>query len=99
MRTRAEIQMQTNEPQNSITQKAEPGGAASNSGVVFKDGVLSVLALILACMSFMGTMWALDKAGRAETRADLAEVEVESFKNVLHSRGLPTAAHLEGESP
>lgn len=36
---------------------------------------------------------------RAETRCDLAQLEVESFKNVLHAHNLPTAVHLPGESP
>jgi len=38
-------------------------------------------------------------AWRAEERADLLQLEVESFKNVLHAHQLPTAVHLPGESP
>ena len=83
--------VQINESPNS--NNAAPGG------FVYVDSKWAVLALVLAGMSFMGTVWSIHEATRAQTRADLLQLEVESFKNVLHSRGLPTHQHLEGESP
>jgi hypothetical protein len=71
-------------------------------GVVYfaaPDRALNLLLCVLTGLSLMGTAWAIHESKRAQTRADIAELEVESFKNVLHSRGLPTAAHLPGESP
>jgi hypothetical protein len=60
--------------------------------------IIMVLCVLIG-LSIMGTAWAISMAFRAQERADLLQLEVESFKNVLHKHGLPTAAHLEGESP
>lgn len=60
---------------------------------------LAAVGLVLSGLSLGLAVWACDKAARSEQRADLAQLEVESFKNVLHAARLPTAAHLEGESP
>ena len=64
------------------------------------------IAVLVAALSFALALRAQtvaenarDEAARAQTRADLAQLEVESFKNVLHAARLPSSAHLEGESP
>lgn len=67
------------------------------------DSVLTLPMVMALCfvagMNLMGTMAFAYIALRAEKRADILQLEVESFKNVLHQNGLPTAAHLPGESP
>jgi hypothetical protein len=78
---------------------AQDGGNAASARIDNAAMPLTILAVVLSCMSFIGMFWALSEAKRASTRADLAELEVESFKNVLHSRGMPTSVHLEGEKP
>lgn len=60
---------------------------------------LIITLCILTGASLMGTAWAINMAYRAQERADLLQLEVESFKNVLHAANLPTSAHLSGESP
>jgi hypothetical protein len=60
---------------------------------------LSTVGLFVAGLALGVAFWALGEAGRAQQRADLAQLEVESFKNVLHAAHLPTSAHLPGESP
>lgn len=80
---------------------AKDGGNAASARVgdsVIVQPIIAVLCVLVG-LCLMGTVWAIHEANRASTRADLAELEVESFKNVLHSRGMPTSAHLEGESP
>jgi hypothetical protein len=61
--------------------------------------VLALLATGLAGFAVGVALDARDHANRQERRADLLQLEVESFKNVLHAHRLPTAAHLPGESP
>lgn len=61
--------------------------------------VISILALVFAALCLGIALWAKAESARAQTRADLLQVEVESFKNVLHAYNLPTTAHLKGESP
>jgi hypothetical protein len=60
---------------------------------------LLIVICLLCGLALMGAMWAISEARRAQTRADLAQLEVESFKNVLHSLHLPTNTHLPGEKP
>jgi hypothetical protein len=60
---------------------------------------LMVTLCVLAGLCLMGTAWAIATAFRAQERTDLLQLEVESFKNVLHANKLPTAAHLPGELP
>jgi hypothetical protein len=60
---------------------------------------LAAIGLAIAGLALGVALWARDEADRAEMRADQLQLEVESFKNVLHAAGLPTAAHLPGESP
>jgi hypothetical protein len=69
--------------------------------VYFAAPHVSLLATlcVLAGIALMGAIAAMWIASRASTRADLAALEVESFKNVLHAHNLPTSAHLPGESP
>jgi uncharacterized protein HemX len=60
---------------------------------------LAAVGLVLAGLALGVALWARDQADRAEMRADQLQLEVESFKNVLHAAKLPAAAHLPGESP
>lgn len=60
--------------------------------------IIMVLCVLVG-LSIMGAVWAISMAFRAQERADLLQLEVESFKNVLHANKLPTSAHLPGESP
>lgn len=60
---------------------------------------LSAVGLFVSGISLGVAFWALRQADYAQQRADLAQLEVESFKNVLHAANLPTSAHLPGESP
>lgn len=60
---------------------------------------LACVGLVMSGLSFGLACWALRESDRAQHRADLAQLEVESFKNVLHAAHLPTSAHLPGESP
>jgi hypothetical protein len=78
----------------------------SNAYMVVGDSKLAPLlvalaacGLVLSGLSLGVAMWARAEAQRAQTRADLAQLEVESFKNVLHAADLPTSAHLPGEHP
>lgn len=59
----------------------------------------TLLATGLSCLSVGIAIDARGHADRQERRADQLQLEVESFKNVLHAARLPTAAHLPGESP
>ena len=80
---------------------ARDGGNAASASVgnsVLVQPIIAVLCVLIG-LCLMGTAWAIHEATRASTRADLAELEVESFKNVLHSRGMPTSEHLQGEKP
>lgn len=61
--------------------------------------LIATLAAGLAAFAVGVALDARDHAVRQERRADLLQLEVESFKNVLHAHKLPTAAHLPGESP
>jgi hypothetical protein len=60
---------------------------------------LIILFCVLTGASLIGTAWSINMAYRAQERADLLQLEVESFKNVLHAAKLPTSAHLHGEAP
>ena len=87
-------------PEKKMQVNESPGSAnAAPGGFVYVDSKWAVLALVLAGMSFMGTIWSIHEATRAQTRADLLQLEVESFKNVLHEHHLPTTSHLPGEAP
>ena len=61
--------------------------------------IVSLLSSGMAGLSVGVALDARDHANRQERRADMLQLEVESFKNVLHAANLPTAAHLPGESP
>lgn len=67
------------------------------------DSVVTMPVLLMLCfvagVNFMGMVAFAFIAAKADRRADVLQLEVESFKNVLHQNGLPTAAHLPGESP
>ena len=60
---------------------------------------LAAIGLVLSGIALGVAFGAQREADRAQQRADLAQLEVESFKNVLHAARLPTSAHLPGESP
>jgi hypothetical protein len=86
-----------------IEQRNAPQGAQviqlESSRLVPVLVALSAIGLVLAGLALGVAFWARDEARRAEMRADQLQLEVESFKNVLHAAHLPTAAHLPGESP
>lgn len=60
---------------------------------------MTLVAVLVAGMAYVKAEAATERAAYAEERADLAQLEVESFKNVLHAYKLPTTVHLPGESP
>lgn len=60
---------------------------------------VTLIACLLSGLAFAFAISARDEARRAQMRADQLQLEVESFKNVLHAHKLPTWAHLPGESP
>lgn len=61
--------------------------------------IVALVAIGVSCFAVGVALDARDHAARQERRADLLQLEVESFKNVLHAAKLPTSAHLPGESP
>jgi hypothetical protein len=61
--------------------------------------MISLISIGVACFATGVALDSKDHADRQERRADQLQLEVESFKNVLHAANLPTAAHLPGESP
>jgi hypothetical protein len=85
----------------SATSSAPSSTAVNQQVIQAEQGVpaLIITLCVLTGMSLMGAAWAINMAYRAQERADLAQLEVESFKNVLHAAKLPTSAHLPGESP
>jgi hypothetical protein len=87
-------------PNNSDTVES-PNLQGAHGVVYFAAPHLSLMVTlcVLAGLALMGAAWAIHEASRAQVRADLAQLEVESFKNVLHSLNLPTNRHLPGESP
>ncbi len=94
-----------------VARNAERGAQVTQTNIESNRLVPTLVALaaaglVLSGLAFGMAIWAgnkadvaNDRARRAETRADLAELEVESFQNVLHAAHLPTSAHLPGESP
>jgi hypothetical protein len=88
-------------PSSSANTEASDSTAVNQTVIQSEHRSLALLVTlcVLTGMSLMGTAWAINMAYRAQERADLAQLEVESFKNVLHAAKLPTSAHLPGESP
>lgn len=86
-----------------ISQRNAPQGAQvlqyESNRLVPLLVALAAIGMVLSGVAFGVAVGALREADRAQHRADLAQLEVESFKNVLHAARLPTAAHLPGESP
>lgn len=82
-----------------IGQHNAPQGAQVIQVETSRYAPLLIVLCVLVGLTFMGAAWAIHEAKRAQTRADVLQLEVESFKNVLHANNLPTSAHLPGESP
>ena len=90
-------------PDISVTQHTEGRSASiqtvESNRLVPTLVALCAVGLVLAGLALGVAFWALREADRAQMRADLLQLEVESFKNVLHAARLPTSAHLPGEHP
>lgn len=76
-----------------------PGSNSINQIESTRSLPLIIVLCVLVGLSLGSAAWSLSMAFRAQERADLLQLEVESFKNVLHANKLPTSAHLPGELP
>ena len=84
----------------SVSQQGAPGAATVNHNTTEHSKLLPwlMLACLMAGASFIGMLWAMSEAERAETKAEVATMRVEGLTRAMIAHGIKDAyPHLGGE--